>query len=132
MKLGTAKRRRFAAWLGILALGLQGLIPLFVAAEMTLAAKAGDGDAFRLCLYGEHRGASPERPDEHRGERHDLAFGACPLCLALQSGPAFTAPESVAPPPPPTQVLGTLPAASDTAATRFGVAAYRSRAPPIG
>jgi hypothetical protein len=132
MKLGTAQRRRFAAWLGILALGLQGLIPLFVAAEISLAARVDEGDAFRLCLYGVDRAATPDKQGKHGGERHDLGFGACPLCLALQAGPAFTAPESISLPPPTTQVLGVLPAAPDAVAPRLARAAYRSRAPPIG
>ena len=128
------KRTAFAAWLGLLALAIQAVVPLLVAAEIAFAAKAGDGSVFELCVFG-HVHAAPV-PDAEGGgtpsnpKNADLA-SICPICVALHASPVFIAVVVAALPLPAfREVAAGLPEVR-RAPPPTPLAAYRSRAPPI-
>src|SRR5579864_7097770 len=109
------QRRAFAAWLGLCALALQALVPLLVAAEISLAARSGDHDVFELCVFGQvHDSGHTDAPGK---TDHDDGGTICPICVALHASPVYTAPAAPALLLPPPAAV---------------VAAYRSRAPPLG
>jgi DUF2946 family protein len=138
MNLGRLKRRA-AAWLGLLALGIQILIPLVVAAEIGLAtsAGAGAGSVFELCVFGHVHGvAQNDADDSAPGKSHgttDSGLGAaCPICIALHAASPFAAPEA-GPLPIPSASGIDVPILAAPIAPLFPlVAAYHSRAPPSG
>ena len=126
-------RIAFAAWLGIVALAIQALIPALLAAEIDIAGTERGASVFTLCAFGHAHFATPH--DEQGGKdtpQSDEGLSApCPICIALIASPAFTTPPQIALPLP---VAGTIdaPAASDgQTSLRFVAAAYRSRAPPV-
>ncbi len=127
--LRRLSRAACAAWLGLFALAVQAAIPALVAIEFGIAGNAAE--AATLCVFG----ASQDHPSETPapappGGKHGI--GACPICIALNAGHAFTAPDAAALPLPASHELGAtipLPAALRDA---VAVAAYRSRAPPLG
>jgi len=124
--------RRFAAWLGVLALLVQVLIPALLAAELKLAQDEHGQSVFTLCAFGhlhvathDSSGTGPEVPG------HDQDVGAlCPICLALLASPAFTAPPLFSLPLPVVTPLETFTAVATQPRAAVAVTAYRSRAPP--
>ncbi len=134
----TRSRGRFpfagAYWLGLLALGIQTLLPLLVALEMQLA--TGDGplaEAFEFCPLG-HVHAAADRDHHHQPAdshpHHQGLTDGCAVCLALHGGQAFTAAPALVLPAPglggealslAAPVLGSLAAIP---------ASYHPRAPP--
>jgi hypothetical protein len=122
--------RAIAAWLGLFAFVLQSVIPLLVAAEISLAAGAGEHSVFELCpmghVHGIHTGA-PGKPDQQND-----SGALCPICVALHASPVFTAPAAAALPVPVFHEIVTAPAASRPAPRLVALRAYRSRAPPLG
>jgi hypothetical protein len=123
------KRIAVAAWLGILALGIQSLIPALLAAEIEVAANEGGKSVFTLCVFGHLHshadGKSSSTDDKDQGT-------VCPICIALQASPPFTAPVHIALPLPSGRALDALVGTPTTAPERIATAAYRSRAPPQG
>jgi hypothetical protein len=128
------QRRAVTAWLGLLALVLQVLVPLLVAGEIAAAAKAGDSSVFELCLFGHlHEVTAPHGTGTSGGaDRHTNAADLCPICIALHASPVFTAPVATALPLPMQQEIGVSLPAQRQPAKLATPAAYRSRAPPIG
>src|SRR5579883_1443968 len=127
--LSRLSRAACAAWLGLLALAIQAAVPALVAVELVVARNSAE--AFALCVFGAPQDHHSEAPaPSPQGNKHGI--GACPICVALNAGHAFTAPDAASLPAPSSYEIGTtiaLPAAPRDAAS---VAAYRSRAPPIG
>jgi hypothetical protein len=122
------QRRRFAAWLGLAALALQALVPLLVAGEIALAARAGDERVFELCAFGHlHEEGVPGKPgrDEDRGT-------LCPICVALHAAPVFTPAAAASLAVPAFHGIEIRVAATRLPAPRFAYSFYRSRAPPLG
>jgi Protein of unknown function (DUF2946) len=131
------KRTRiaFAAWLGIVALAIQALIPSLLAAEIEIAGQEHGASVFTLCAFGHvHLGTAHDEQDGKGTSQHDDELGAaCPICIALIASPAFTAPAPVALPPPTASAIAALaPGDGQEAPVRFATTAYRSRAPPVG
>lgn len=129
------KRTRiaFAAWLGIVALAIQALIPALLAAEIEIAGKEHGASVFTLCAFGHvHVGTTGD--DQDGTPQHDEGLGApCPICIALIASPAFTAPPQAALPLPPASAIAALaPTDGQEAPVRLAITAYHSRAPPIG
>ena len=128
-------RIAFAAWLGIVALAIQALIPALLAAEIEIAGRERGASVFTLCAFGHvHVAATHDEPGGTDRPQHDDELGAaCPICIALIASPAFTAPPPIALPLPMASAIA-APAPSDgqEAPVRFATTAYRSRAPPIG
>ena len=120
-------RRKAVSLLGLVALVIQGLLPLLLGAELTVAARSGQQGVIELCAFGHlHPGSGPSHP----ADRDPASI--CPICLALQASPAFTAP-AVAALPLPCVAPVALAVAEPPAAPRFlALPAYRSRAPPFG
>lgn len=134
--MGRRRRRSIiGAWLGLAALAIQAVLPLFLAVEISLAARAGQGNVFELCEYGHIHAAVPHEADDAPGKshHHDGDHGAiCPICIALHAGPVFTAPAIPSLPVPAVrEIAATLPEMRPPPHL-LTLAAYRSRAPPIG
>ena len=130
------KRQRIAlaAWLGIVALAIQALIPALLAAEIEIAGTERGASVFTLCAFGHiHVATQHDEQDGKDTPQSDEGLSApCPICIALIASPAFTAPPQIALPLP---VAGTVEALDPTdgqALLRFVTAANRSRAPPVG
>lgn len=126
------KRIAVAAWLGILALGIQSLVPVLLAAEIQIAATEGGKSVFTLCVFGHlHSKAQPGdgKPSSADDQDQDTI---CPICIALQASPPFTAPAQIALPLPSGRPLDAAVATQAPAPQRIATAAYRSRAPPLG
>jgi hypothetical protein len=135
MRWKRRQRNAVAAWLGLFALGLQALVPLLVAAEITVAGKAGDHSVFELCLFGHPHGAAPSdaagapgSADQHHTDHGDL----CPICIALHASPLFTAPAAAPLPLPALEDVAPVLTPRHGALRLLALAAYRSRAPPNG
>jgi len=129
------QRSAIAAWLGLAALAIQVALPLLVAAEISLAAGAGEGSVFELCEYGHIHAVAPHEADGAPGKSHhhdgdDRAI--CPICIALHASPAFTAPAILALPLPVVRETATAVPQMRRSLRLVALAAYRSRAPPIG
>ncbi len=126
----TSKPRclKWAAWLGVIALGLNALVPVHIAFDLA----AEYGAAHERSLLAELGGHHHNQPNDHGTPRGDSNGGGttkCPVCatLATLAGFAPTSP-IVLPLPPPAAVPPAL-------ATVGGIPgdiplAYRSRAPP--
>ena len=125
------KRIALAAWLGLLALAVQSLIPVLLAAEIQIAATQSGKSVFTLCAFGHihvAHGADGKAPDSSGDEDQGTV---CPICVALQAAPPFTAPPQIALPLPAALPLATIVADTRPAAKHVTTAAYRSRAPPL-
>src|SRR5208282_466628 len=99
MGVGTRQNRLAAGWFGCLAMAVQALLPLLLAAEIRLA------DAGELPIYaqaGAEQAAGPvTHQHRHSGSSHHGGMAACPICQAVACGQAFadtaTAPALPAP-----------------------------------
>jgi hypothetical protein len=121
-------RRRAVGLVALLALAIQGLLPLLLGAELAAVARSGEHGIFELCAFGHlHPGGSGPAVPADRDPAN-----ICPICVALQASPAFTAP--AAPPLPLPRVAPVALVVADLPAVPRlpAPAAYRSRAPPIG
>ncbi|HJT06449.1 MAG TPA: DUF2946 family protein [Stellaceae bacterium] len=135
MRPRKRSRIAFAAWLGIVALAIQALIPALLAAEIDIADQEHGASVFTLCAFGHvHVATTHDEPGGTDTPQHDDELGAaCPICIALIASPAFTAPAPVALPLPLAGAIASLaPIEGQEAPVRFATTAYRSRAPPIG
>jgi hypothetical protein len=124
--------RAIAAWLGLFAFLLQSVVPLLVAAEISLAASAGEHSVFELCPMGHVHGVAGHPGGRGKSQGDDDDGGLCPICIALHASPVFTAPAAAALPVPVSHDIVTAPAASRPAPRLVALSAYRSRAPPFG
>jgi Protein of unknown function (DUF2946) len=137
MRARSRRGRIWAAWLGLLALAFNALVPVHLAFDLAEALapsrhhpahdEAGGAERDLLALISGHREA--ESPaDEHGKHGHNHHHG-CPVCSSLGTLGGFAPPTPVVLPAP---LPATLPAAPPlvehkAAATPAG---YRSRAPP--
>jgi DUF2946 family protein len=127
---------RLAAWLALAAAGVQALIPLLIAAELSfLTAPAAAADV--PCTMGhEHDDGSAAAAHHHQdGTRHDAPAKShahhCPLCTALHASNGVITPAGVAPKPPTVESRVTAASGvSSPGAARFP-ASYSPRAPPL-
>jgi len=129
----TSRRqgRAIAAWLGLFAFFLQSAIPLLVAAEISLAASAGEHSVFELCPMGHVHGVAGHGggPGKSQGDGDD--GGLCPICIALHANPVFTAPAIAGLPVPIVHAIVTAAVAPHQIPRFVATSAYRSRAPPL-
>lgn len=141
MRWRGLRRARWAAWLGVIALGLNALVPVHLAFDLTEALAAThrpvpvDDSGFRsvvaaLALHAEHVDNGRHLHHHHHDADHHGA--ACPVCAALGSLAALTlaAPAPVAIPVSLAAPRFEPPPLAGVAAGRFP-AGYRSRAPPL-
>lgn len=123
----------WAAWLGVIALGLNALVPIHFAFDLAEALEQSDHAPAEianglgrqlLALICDH----DDSGDRHDGKHNDRS---CPVCAAVGSLIAF-APVAGAALPVPIAVATRPDAAALVEQPRRGVAAaYRSRAPPM-
>lgn len=125
------KRIALAAWLGILALAIQALIPVLLAAEIEIAATEPGKSVFTLCAFGHLHVAQPSADGKAPPASDDDRGTVCPICIALQAAPPFTAPPQIALPLPAALPLDIVVADAQPSAENAATAAYRSRAPPL-
>jgi len=128
-----------AAWLGLLALALNALVPIHIAFDVAAAVGAAS-PSFLAELTGHHHHAGSHTHDRGDGKGHDHgapaqdkgdAQTACAVCLTLAALAGFVPAAPVALPAlPPTATVS--PAAAIAVVGASIVLAYRSRAPPIG
>ena len=123
MRFRRHERRCLAAWLGLICLAVQALLPLLLAVE--IAAQPFDPAAEALCL---HSSAAPPQPDQT--PHHHSGISGCPICLTLAASAAFTEPTPLALPLPDLVRSDAYAHAEGGPRTQFFRASYRSRAPP--
>ena len=135
VKQGKLRYRTWAAWLGLLALALNALVPVHLAFDLAEAlgtartqsahTKVHSAEWRLLALLTDHREADGKSRNHGKDRRT-----ACPVCSALGTLAGFT---PTAPPmlslPVAVAIVTALPLIErDPPAP---VAAYRSRAPPL-
>lgn len=126
---------RFAAWLGVIALGLNALVPIHFAFDLAEAlrpaqhASGADLDRQILGLLTGH-----EADSDHHHHQHDRPGGhhSCPVCAAAATLAALALPNPAALPLPATAAVRLDPAPIVVAGPAIFPAAYRARAPPLG
>ena len=127
---------KWAAWLGLLALAVNTLVPVHLAfdlAEVLAPARhsadeeAGSAERRLLALISGHR--ETESPaDEHRGHQHSHHHG-CPVCSAFGGLTGLALPTPVLLPVADAAGLAAPLPATEIAPAGAPVG-YRSRAPP--
>ena len=122
-------RRKSIAWLGLLALLIQALLPLVVGAEVAVIAKSGDHALIELCAFGH---LHVDHDTDGRPGHHHHSDDLCPICVALQASPAFTTPAPTVLPLPSATPIRVAATVAPVAPRLLAFTAYRSRAPPIG
>jgi hypothetical protein len=127
-----------AAWLGVIALGFNALVPIHLAFDLAEALEPGAGhhaaqlcgDGFERCvlalLTGRHDDAA-DKTESHSRHHH----AECAVCGSLGTLAGF-APAAAAALPLPARVEVPTPLAAARSEPHAALpAAYRSRAPPI-
>ena len=135
-----ARSRRgtiWAAWLGLLALAVNALVPVHLAFDLAGALaparhpadeEAGGAEHRLLALLSGHREAESSA-DEHGKHGHSHHHHGCPVCSALGALAGFAPPAlAVLSVPLPAALPAALPLIQHKACGTL--AGYRSRAPP--
>jgi hypothetical protein len=122
-------RRKSVAWLGLLALLIQALLPLAVGAEVAAIARSGDHELLEFCAFG-HLHVAGDNDTDGRPDHHHHSDRLCPICVALQASPAFTAPAPAVLPLPSAAPIRIATRVATVAPRFVAFTAYRSRAPP--
>jgi hypothetical protein len=129
-----------AAWLGVVALGLNSLVPVHLAFDLAeilgpphrATAATGGLERRLIALACGHEEADGDHPGEHRGDRdHEHHHSGCPVCAAVGTLIAFAPAAAIVLPLP--AAIAAAPAAivGIEQPRRPPLAAYRSRAPPF-
>jgi len=127
----------WAAWLGLLALAINALVPVHLAFDLAEALaparhsadeEAGSAERHLLALLSGHREA--DSPAQEHGRHGHPDHHGCPVCRAFGALTGLTLPTPVLlPVADATRLTAALPATEiEPAGTPVG---YRSRAPPI-
>jgi DUF2946 family protein len=122
MRIGGSETREVAAWFGGVAMLVQALLPLLVAAEIGLAAHHELPVAQPQAAIHDHRPLGGAHP-------HPAVHG-CPFCLALASGQGFVLAAAPPAPLPAVFVLALAPVIAAPHLESFFSLTYRARAPP--
>jgi len=123
----------WAAWLGVIALGLNALVPIHFAFDLAEALNPAHhapeiGDGIERHLLALICGHEEGGDSGHHGKRGDRG---CPVCAAVGTLIAF-APATGAAFPFPVAIATRVSAAATAALSHATpAAAYRSRAPPV-
>ena len=119
-----------AAWFGIVAMGAQAALPLFLAYALASLGHAGEveepGRSAIHQQHADHAPGMPHPPAHHSGHQH----AHCILCQGLQATGPATLPSAFAYVVPLGDVAEHAAAASTTFRVAASPAAYVSRAPP--
>jgi len=120
----SGRRRALGAWLGVIALLLQGLMPVGQAVPF-----AGAGDrAFLVLCTGHGTRTLPVEPDGSGPENRPWS---CPVCQANALGDSLVAPASVVVPAPAYTRAFLAPAAGTPYASPIASRFWHARAPPV-
>jgi hypothetical protein len=135
------RRTPAGAWLGVIAMLLQVLLPVLVGFEMSGAAAAGGSGAGPCLLM--HGAAPSDQPDAAAPAHHheggapaeDAPYGkglvpCCALCTALQAAHGFTTPAAIGVPAPRFHGVAAPAGADEPVVVATYSASYSSRAPP--
>lgn len=124
-----------AVWFGVIALGLNALVPIHLAFDLAHALAPAQPDAaadhdFGRCLLtlltGHHDDDAKDQSSPRHGHHHD----DCAVSGAIGTLAGFAPAAVVLLAAPSAAYLETLPAAIARAPETVAVSAYRSRAPP--
>ena len=133
----TVRRLRnasWAFWLGLLALGLDMLVPVHFAFDLAEAVGAVHGrtagTGFEWRLFALVSGHSDDRHAGHADHHHDAACAVCAAVGALGAIGGFAPPAAPALPAPVPASTAFAHAAGNGNSRAIFPAAYRSRAPP--
>jgi hypothetical protein len=133
----TSRRQRhaIAAWLAVLALLLNGLVPIHLSFDLVDALDASHS-------HGGHAAVDPTHellaklvgheghPDQHGRDHHHRTD--CAVCSSVSTLAAFAAPPPAMLPAPNAAAQPVVLAKSRAAFSAASPAPYRSRAPPLG
>ena len=126
---------RLAAWLGVIALGLNALVPIHFAFDLADALEPAHHapaeyslDRQILALLSGHQADNDHHHHHHHGQPGSPH--ACPVCAAAATLAALALPTLAALPPPAAAALRLAPRPMVAAAPAILAAAYLSRAPP--
>ncbi len=130
MGRGTRQIRLAAGWFGCLAMAVQALLPLLLAAEIRMA-NAGE---IPICTAAGLKQAADPATDRQNPSpiRHHGGMATCPICQAVACGQAFTdtaASPSLSAPQSYETADAFAPAVPRLQA--FYYSSYRARAPPL-
>jgi hypothetical protein len=136
VRLGKLRRRAWAAWLGLLALALNTLVPVHLAFDLAEALGTAQqhgahvearGPEWRLLalLIGHCQGDG--KPSGHDQDHR----AACPVFNSVGALAGFVAPAPLALSLPVTVTLAAALPLIERELPAAPVAAYRSRAPPV-
>jgi hypothetical protein len=138
MRLRELRRAAWAAWLGVLALVLDALVPVHAAFDLADAfAAPSHGAARSLAWHVLALAVGHEEPDgqpggDHHHHRHHSHHTTCAVCSAAGTLAGFAAAAAFLLPAPHSIGVSTLLASAAEEPRRTPAAAYRSRAPPLG
>jgi len=124
-------RHGLSAWVAILALVVQALLPNLVAAEIDFSQDAEAG-IFDQCAFGHSDENADASGEAGHHQHHGGDCGLCPICIALLSSSAFATPTAISVPLPGSNILYRVTAHDPHAPELVAQTFYRSRAPPIG
>jgi hypothetical protein len=127
VRLRRLRKCGAAAWLGLIALAIQTLLPIHLAFALAQPASAHSHaeHAAYLARHAAHQHDAPAPASHH----HQL----CPICVSAHAGAsaiALPAEPPAAPLPSAANRLG-APESDTLALPAIAAAAYRSRAPPV-
>ena len=134
MRLARLRRVRWAAWVGLLALAFNALLPIHIAFDLAEAADAGYPHGARYHVHGVEwtalaRLSGHDGGNGKSGEHGNAHPAACAVCSALGALAAFAPAAAVALLLPPAAALPAAFAAIGGQPAGLPLA-YRSRAPP--
>jgi Protein of unknown function (DUF2946) len=133
MSPGPRKSRTLGAWLALLALYVQVLLPMLIAVELRLADAGGPASAaFAMCGGGHGSTGAPDggaAGPPGTGDSHSRH--CCPLCTACTAiGASYIAAAEIFLAVPAGWTSIVLRASGLTVVPRSRVATYEARAPP--
>jgi Protein of unknown function (DUF2946) len=132
--ISRRQRHAIAAWLAMLALLLDALVPIHLSFDLVDALNASNA-------HGSHTRVEPShellaklvghegRPDRHGGDHHRTN---CAVCSSVSTLAGFAAPLPTILPAPNTAAQPVVLAMRLVALSGAFPASYRSRAPPLG
>ena len=129
---------RLAAWLGVIALGLNALVPIHLAFDLAEAfapaphaPAAATGLDWQIFAFLSGHGADGDHDQDHH--QHDGKPGRhdCPVCAVAGTLVALSLPAVAALPVPAAAALRLAVHTVVAAPPAILAAAYRSRAPPL-
>jgi len=124
--LSVLGRWRIAAWLGVAGMGVQAMLPLFLALALATAPCPGAVKSPGVsAIHADHAGHHGNLPAPH-----SHATNHCLLCQSIQSGGTATLPGSLALHLPRDAAHVALAATTTLHIIGGSPAAYISRAPP--